>query len=447
MNGREDGVSSVVSAVLLVALFTTAMTIWTFTTLPTWVAQREANHQGEAQESFGRLKGDLDSLVAQGESGPVATAFDLGPSRVPLLQGRAAQGTLSIQDGFAVQGAFTTAKLLLQDGAAIGVPSQPAALPAVADVHAVEALSLRISTGSVGGGNEAWVQVSATDGTDTVVGALVHMDDAAAVGCSGSGLVLRITTTLAGPPASVSTRSVPLLCQVGSTVPEYTLDLLAQPLYNLALRDLAEDMTFTFTTGKDATPAAMTVSGWYAMVWTDTIGRDLARGAGVTSSYVLDAEGGRLVLDPRYQRFPSQVLAFDGGAIVAAQGDRQVMLADPGFDLSIDGGIGTLRWTIVDLAGSGSRTGSDAAAATLRNDASSDLLLEMEAATFTVTSDYAAAWRQMFEDRALLAGTTAAVTTVGGTGDTATLALQADGDTVTTWIVRLHVVDATATIA
>lgn len=431
------------SAVLLVALFTTAFAIWTFTTLPTWVAQREANHQGEAQEAFGRLRGDLDSLVAQGEPGPVGTGFDLGPARVPLLQRAGAQGTLRYEDGFAIQAAFTGAVLHLQDGAAIGIPDEPAGGTPITGVHALEAFSLRLQSSGVQGGatgglgQEARVQVVANDGTAQVTAQLAHTDDASSVGCDSSGLVLRITSP-------TLTRTVPLLCQVGSAIPEYTLDLLDQPLFVLAMRDLDNDYSLTVTTAA----VSATSTGYYAAVWTDSTGRDQAIGAGSPTAYSLSESGGRIVLDPRYQRFPSQRVAFDGGAVVAAQDEgRQVMLSDPGFDLSIDGGIGTLRLTVVDLAGSGSRTGADGATVTLRHDGSTDMLLEATGATVTVTSDYAAAWRQLFADQALLAGASSTVAASGGSGDTATLTLATDGSTVTTWIVRLQVVEATADVA
>lgn len=441
----EAGVSSVVSAVLLVALFTTAMTIWTFTTLPTWVAEREANHLGDAQEAFGRLKGDLESLAAQDTAGPAATAFDLGPSKVPLLQGSAARGTLSFEDGFSIQASFTGAVLHLQDGAAIGIPDEPAGGTPLTDVRSLQALSLRLQTtgvqgGSPGGtGQEGYVTATAFDGTVTVTGTLAHVDDAASVGCASSGLVFRVTTSTTGV-----TRTVPLLCQVGDSIPEYTLDLLAQPLYSLALRDLADDFTLAITEGNIAAAA----DGTYAAVWTDTSGRDHAIGAGTPSTYTLDEDGGRVVFDPRYQRFPTQVIAYDGGAIVAAQGTGQAMRSDPGFELAVDGNVGSLRWTIVDLEGSGSRSGGDSVTASVRNDGSSDLLLEVTGATFTIDSEYAPAWHGLFDDSILMsASEDAATASLDAAGDTATLTLSSGGATgVTTWIVRLHVIDATVTI-
>ena len=434
----DVGVSSVVSAVLLVALFTTAMTIWTFTTLPTWVAEREANHLDGAQESFGRLKADLESLAAQDSPGPAATAVDLGPSKVPLLQGTAARGTLSYEDGFSIQGAFTGAVLHLQDGSAIGIPDEPAGGPALTDVHALQAFALRLqSSGVQGGGQEAYVTATATDGTVTVTSSLAHVDDADSVGCSASGLVLRVTSSTTGV-----TRTAPLLCQVSSDIPEYTLDLLAQPLFTVAMRDLDGGYTLTVTEGA----VSATADGTYAAVWVDSDGHDHAVGAGTPSSIAIAEDGGRVVLDPRYQRFPSQTLVYDGGAIIAAQGDQQSMRSGPGFEIDVDNGVGSLRWTIVDLAGSGSRSGSDAVTASVRNDDSTDLLLEATGATFTIDSPYAGAWRQLLDDSILVSASEDAAT-VGGTGDTATLTLSTGGATgVTSWIIRLHLIDATVTI-
>lgn len=440
MSDREAGVSSVVSAVLLVALFTTAMTVWTFTTLPTWVGEREANHLAGAREAFGQLKGDLESLAAQGAPGPAATAIDLGPSKVPLLQGTAARGTLSFEDGFHLQAAFAGAVLHLQDGLAVGIPDEPAGGAPLTDVRSLQAFSLRLeSSGVQGGGQEAFVTATASDGAATVTASLVHTDDAASVGCAASGLVLRVTTSTTGV-----TRTVPLLCQVGSAIPEYTLDVLAQPLYTAAMRDLDGAFTLAVTEGS----IGATAQGTYAAVWLDANGRDHAIGAGSPTALSIDEEGGRVVLDPRYQRFPSQTLVYDGGGIIAAQATGQAMVSDPAFELDVDGTVGSLRWTIVDLAGSGSRSGSDAVTASVRNDGANDLLLEATGATFTIDSAYARAWHQMFDDRILTSASEgAAAASLDAAGDTATLTLSSGGATgVTAWIIRLHVIDATVAI-
>ena len=436
----EAGVSSVVSAVLLVALFTTAMTIWTFTTLPTWVAEREANHLGEAQEAFGRLKGDLESLAAQDSQGPAAMSIDLGPSKVPLLQGTAARGTLSFEDGFAIQAGFTNAFLHLQDGTAVGIPDELAGGSAVTDIQTLQALSLSLtSTGVSSAGQEVWVQAVVSDGASTVTARFTHAFGA--TGCSQTSIGISFQVT-----SPAGTRSAPWLCELDSGLTDYPFDLLAQPVFTSALRELEGDLTLTVT---DDDPGAVS-AGWgeYAAVWTDTSGNDHAIGAGSASSYTLDEEGGRVIFDPRYQRFPNQVIAFEGGAIIAAQGTGHAMRSDPGFEIGVEGGVGSLRWTIVDLEGSGSRSGSDSVTASIRNDGASDLLLEVTGATFTIDSEYAPAWHQLFDDSILIsASEDAAAATLGAAGDTATLTLATGGATgVTTWIIRLHVIDATVTI-
>jgi hypothetical protein len=102
----EQAVSSVVAAVLLFALFTTAFTIWTFTTLPQWVADREQAHADKVQQSFSALQAGLDALSASDDNGPSSVAVDLGPSPIALLQPTAAQGELSVQGEVRATGTF-----------------------------------------------------------------------------------------------------------------------------------------------------------------------------------------------------------------------------------------------------------------------------------------------------------------------------------------------------
>ncbi|MEK6975230.1 MAG: hypothetical protein AABY18_02695 [Candidatus Thermoplasmatota archaeon] len=440
MTGNDEGVSSVVSAVLLVALFTTAMTIWTFTTLPVWIQEREANHQGDAQEAMGQVKAGLDALAAQDAPGPSTTVFDLAPAKVPLLQGAAASGHLAYEDAtFAVQVTFTGAVLHLQDGVAVGVPAEPANGAPITDVTGLEAFSLGLQSGSVDNNDLSWVEAVADDGAGaTVTARLTHDADASPAGCGGPGIILTVT-------AATGTRTVPLLCDVDIAVPQYSVDLLAQPAFASALRDLEDGYTLTVTDGA----VGATVAGTYAAVWTDVDGLQHAAGAGAATTYSLDRSGGRIVFDPRYQRFPSQTLAYEGGAVLASQGTLGgVVLVDPGFDLEVDAttGTGHLRWTVVDLTGSGQRAGSDTATVSVRHDGSSDLLFEVTGATFTLDSSNAAAWRGFFADR-ILASSSEDAAASGGSGDAATLTLSAGGATgVSSWLVRLHVVDAEATV-
>src|SRR6185436_15286537 len=85
--GHDDkGVSSVVSAVLLFGLFTTAFTVWSFTTLPKWEADNEQAHHRQVVEAMAGLEAGLSGLSGRNDPGPYTGVVPLGTPAVPLLQ-------------------------------------------------------------------------------------------------------------------------------------------------------------------------------------------------------------------------------------------------------------------------------------------------------------------------------------------------------------------------
>lgn len=98
---EDSGVSAVIGAVLVFGLFSSAFIIWSFTTLPVWIADNEAQRNDDVQQSFSTLNDGLNLLAASGGSGPISASFPLAADEVPLLQPAPSIGRLYHDDGFA----------------------------------------------------------------------------------------------------------------------------------------------------------------------------------------------------------------------------------------------------------------------------------------------------------------------------------------------------------
>ncbi len=438
---RDDGVSSVVAAALVVALFATAMSLWTVVTLPEWIADREQNHQDLVQDRFSFLQSGIEGLGAVAPGASISAVVPLGASPVPLVQLTPATGELSFESDVRLQVALTGAALHAQDGAAVGAPDAPATgtLPGVQDFTA---FSLGLATSGVGvasGGttaDSAWVRAAATDGAATVTATLEHSDDVA--DCGGRGLHVQVV-------APAGTADTVLLCglgpDLGSAMAPYRFDLAGHAPFSAALRDLSPGFALTLSSGATAASA----TGTYSAVWRTTDGEERVAGSGQASSWSLDEPGDRLRFTPAYQSFVAQDVAYEAGAVVLEQASGAVVLSDPGFSLSVSGGVGHLEWTLVDVEGSGGLSGKGDARVGAVLTGASDLRFSATGATLTLQGDLAPAWRTFLEDRLLLAdGPDGA--TVTGTGTTASLELSAAG-AVTSWVLHLRVLSVQVAVS
>lgn len=439
-----EAVSSVVAAILLFALFTTVFTMWTVTTLPEWIADREEAHADGVREAMASLASTLDSLSASDDAGPAAMSMALGPRPVALLQPSAATGELAVEGTIALAGTFTDEFLLFADGVAAGQPDEPideGAGDVLTDIELLQALVVRLTTEGVGNADTAWVEVVAEDGTSTVTARLVHAGKPAGsganvAGCLNSELRLEVTIDVApfGPTTSVEN----LGCELGEDLPGKTVDL-ASNVYKFAdaVKRLDAPYSITLTDGEDGGAALAT--GYYAAAFLDSSGGGHGAGTGQAVDYTLDVQGQRLVYTPGYQHYSDQTVSWEMGGIVVAQEDGEVVAVGPAFDLTVASDVASLSWTVVELVGEGSHSGRGQATTRLVHDQTTDLVLLASGASFTVTSPTAAAWRSYFASQVLLADA-GADATVGGTGTSATLTLTST--TVTEWRINLRLVQA-----
>ncbi|HET6399515.1 MAG TPA: hypothetical protein VFH47_08190 [Candidatus Thermoplasmatota archaeon] len=427
--GADAGVSSVVSAVLVFALFVTVATLYAAQTLPERIADREAAHQAVVTDAFTGMRSSLDVLSARGDRGPATAAVDLAPSPVGMLQRAAATGVLSLEGTFGVNAAFAQPRVLSATGVGQVMPEEPADGDVLAGVRTLESLMLGLATSGVVGNEAAWVQVAVTDGTSTVTARLMHAARPVA-GCRDAELRLEVT----GP----APRTQLLQCGVDSNLPQYRLELLDPSLpFSAAASRLGSPWTVTLTTGQTGAASA---TGTWAGIWQDADGMQY-KGTGSPSVVPVSQEGTRLVHDPQYQAFVDESTIWEGGAVLRAQGDRATVAVPPTFSLRVADGVGQLTWTMVELGGSGARAGGGAATLTITHTGTQEVFLRADGATFTLTSAHAAAWTTFLQDAALVGGALDHVAVVHD-GQEARLDLLPGVE----WRMRLRLVSATADI-
>lgn len=429
--GDSAAVSSVVAAVLLFALFSTAFLTWTVITLPQWIADNEAVHEGEVVDSFAALQAGLERLSGAASDGTTSATFALAAEPVPLLQGGAPRGSLEAASGFRLQGAFTNPALHLIDGSVSGAPTEPAGGAPLTGVRSFSVLQIALES-SVSNNAEAWVELEADDGNDTVTARLTHWGQNRAPTCDSAELGLQIDSPLGS--------STHFIACIGDDLPSYTVDLLAATFpFRAGLAQLDTPLTVAVTEGTQG-GGGVSADGTYLAVYTDASGFTRLAGSGEpTPGYTIDEAGDRLHFEAGRQEYVQQSLSWEGGALAVLQPDVGAALAmDPSFTVDVSGTVGFLRWTVVDLEATGSLSGGGKATATVTHLGTTSVLLSADAADFTVTSDTAGAWASFFDDQVIALGSSDLNVSAGS--GTATLSLEQG--TVTEWVIQLRIIHA-----
>lgn len=445
---RDDqGVSSIVAAVLVFALVMTMLVLWSVETAPDWVEEREAQHQMHVSEAFGALRAGTDALSAADDAGPTTVPVRLAPRPLPVFQTDPAHGTLQVQGALSVTGDFRYVDPLdLVDpskeptihainGAPLGQPGLEVDSSVHSGVEELGMLTVSLATAGISANTLAYLRVDVQDVEGTTATIRLEHVGSGISDCSGAGIRLVLT--------AVATTTHVLACGASQALSGHTVDLL-EPVYGFrtAVGRLQAPLQFTLTDGTSGGGPGAQATGKYGAVWTDTDGRTQIDNLGQEASYALDQSGAILEHVPNYQELTQQELRWEAGALVRVQGDGEAIIGAPSFSVEVvDDGLdqtGYVRWTLVQVTGDGSLTGDGSATVTVRHVDTTTVLLETKKATFTVTGGSGQAWRDYFEDNALLADLLTS-SSVGGTGDTATLTLESTLNVVN-WQIDLRLV-------
>ena len=93
----DDGVSAVVSVMLILAVLVTAVAVCSATYVPEMKQNAEILHTEEIEEAFLRFSSDVDSLYSLGKSAEYSETFSLGGGDI-LLSPSKSSGTVEIHD-------------------------------------------------------------------------------------------------------------------------------------------------------------------------------------------------------------------------------------------------------------------------------------------------------------------------------------------------------------
>lgn len=423
----DAAVSAVIGAVLVFGLFSSAFVIWSFTTLPVWIADNEYARNEEAVSSFSSLRNGLGLLAAENSAGPITASFPLSADEVPLLQPAPSVGQISYDSGFSWSASFTSPTSYMVDGVVDGMPGTSANGGSESNVANLQVLDIAYT-----GGAGTSLTITATDGNgDAVTGTLAVT---AGGNCSTNSLTFTATSDF------TSSSRVSADC-VGSLTDYRFNPLDSQHGFANQLNRLAGTFTLDFTTSTTST---------YDAVYVDGNGVTQVTGSGtVCGGTECDRSitGGRIIFDPISLHAIDQTLVWEGGTIIREQGDGQTIISAPDFDLVVDGTTGHLRWTVIELGGTGALGGNGNADVVLTFTGVDERLVGTNSdGTIVIQSTYSEAWANYLDSQALVAGATANDFAVDdGTTGQVTITMDTVDD-VTQWLVHYRVISATVVV-
>lgn len=107
---NEEGVSSVIGALMAVIIFTTSITIFVTYYVPNWMEDNEAHHMKEVSNGFSNLKATIDTQILRAETSnetlnsiSIYTPISLGNKGIPIFAGETS-GSLAVNS---YQNSFT----------------------------------------------------------------------------------------------------------------------------------------------------------------------------------------------------------------------------------------------------------------------------------------------------------------------------------------------------
>ncbi len=411
----DDAVSSMVSAVLVLAIFTAAFGVWTVDTVPEWIAAREHAHAGEVAADFAAMRSTLDTMPAGGLSATIRV--DMAPDPVPLLQRAPSFGTVDVvQASDATRATLGLASAQLASVGDVVLASLVAASPAtqIDDVANVMALELDVTKPGTGTNG---ITLDALDGTATA--RVTITNPAASSICEVQSLFSPSST-----PSTVRRTEVP--CQGGLRVNALS-DLFG---FDALLDRLDHPFTLDVVSASGSSIGAVTI---------DKNGLTRALVGSGPNAGERGIASDAIRFTPNYLEIEDRSVRFDAGGIVNIQKDVHTFVIEPVFDIDVANGAGYMRWTIVDVQASGSLSGSDAAVLEFRKLATEELVVQASGSdtVFSVASPASAAWEDMWVDALTLEAIPSNQASVSRTGDTAQLTLDAS----IPWTIHLTIHD------
>ncbi len=412
---RDEAVSSVVSAVLVVTLFTAAFGVWTVETMPEWIKDREDTHARAIGAAMGGATADILASATAGRPGATALSFPLAAEPIPLLQSGAGSGTLELVEGFGWSFTATNHAPVMTGGMMRSTPTSTTA------DQVARLLSLEFNSGTL-------IINDASVATPPL-----KIQSSA---CNGSGQTVTVWfgAGQSTAPSSSLVRQSTHSCPTGATI--NALD----PAFGLsaALEELQVPLTIGTAT--------------FAAAWIDSDGvtRSTAATATGSSWTATGQDKAAFRYTGEYSALDERQVIMEAGAVINKQDSGASFTSTPPLSFGGDTNAGALRWTMTSFDGTGSVSGRSVATANLVATSTSERIIYVPSgATTTFALDKTlvpAAWTQAWGDAAQLAGfaldtaagcgTASTQVCVASTTDTATLTLKSS----IPWTIHLTIV-------
>ncbi len=369
---NEEGVSSVVAAVLVVTLFTAAFGVWTVDTMPEWIKDREDAHARMVGATMGSATADILASATNGRPGATALSFPLAPDPIPLVQEGESVGTLETVEGFGWTFEAASHAPIMTGGI---MRAAPAAQPDISNVARILALDVAGGSGTL--------RVEQESSAAVFVALQITPAD-----CATDGDIQTVTVTVNG----ATWRRTQFTCAA------------AQPLNAL-------DARFAFAAALEELQNPLVVkAGQFSAAWIDTDGVTRATATTPSATPWSSTGNGKASVRyaPSYLELEDRQVIMEGGAVINKQDAGASFTSTP--PLTFGGSPstgGAIRWTMTVFDGEGAASGRSTATANLVATSTSEriIYISSEEASFKLDKTLApTAWTQAWADAARIAG-------------------------------------------
>lgn len=401
---RDTAVSTVVGAILVLALITGALILYQLTIVPDLKEDAEVRHMETVGRDMGALTTELLRELGRGSGGPLSSSVALSAETPAFVPTPSQTGTLSFEPKQeTMQIGSPSLKVVERNGTPLVTASgQQADWNAiqdgetVADVEEVVAMRLNLTDGTPQDGDSLLLE--AQDASGAFAG---DFQASTTVGADDLALILR---TRAPPsPGTVIFHNHQLDIANSRWDDGYWIDPM-DDLYSFdqLLEDAAGPLDLVFRTG--GLDAAYVLT--YREQITDEV--SMVRGPGSTlTDYSKTYETGLLTYEAENEFFVDQTYAVEHGALLRRQTEGAVFLVGPPFSVKAGGGVVNLDLSVPSLKGI-SDTASGTGEAILRMQGTSEEALAASAGELDITwgTDSPALWSSWLEDELTDAGLT-----------------------------------------
>ena len=405
----DDGVSTVVGAVLVFALVIVTLVSIQTKFVPVWDKQRESDQRLQTMSQLATLKGDLDRLTGNTTTVPASNPVTLAHAEgFRFFQGRSAlPGAMTFSPPAAGSGMTLNSSALTvftRNGVSLfGVGETWASVGAGQTLTAVtDILHLRFRIVDPSNA-EGFLNFTMTDANGNCAGRIV-LQDTVQFGSDNN-----IQAQIYGPrtPAAATCATNPI------TIEDWNQKKQLTPAYfywnafdaNSQFPSVVAAATYPLTLVMDLDG----LQGDFTIVYDTNAGGGTVRvgSAGITiPDYTNTMAAGSLGLTLPNQRLPEQAFVFEYGALFLTQPDGAVMAVPPNFGVSNSNGRTQVSWSFPALNGAASQVAGGRAAVVQALPTGSRTFIDGAAPdlTFRIDTAHPEIWRAYWDDKLSAAG-------------------------------------------